>query len=104
MRNPIALFFRWPPLGNIGMGYFIFVPFPGYIEVAVATAIFLNILLTVEAGTKDIPVPPPVSGGKTTGTGHISVAVLVDEQITDNAQGPPAVPVEEISLWLLNLL
>src|SRR5450759_360234 len=96
------LFFRRPALGNIGMRYFTFIPFLGHIEIAVATSVLLNVLLTVEAGTKDIPVLSPVARSETAWTGHVSIAGLVDEQITDNVQGPLAVSVEEISLRLLN--
>jgi hypothetical protein len=82
------------------MGRVAFVPFPGYIEVAVATAVLLNILLTVEARTKYIPVLSPVAGSEAAGAGHVSIAGFVDEQITDYAQRPLTVAVEEISLRL----
>jgi len=50
------------------------------IEVAVTTAIFLHVRLTVDARTNDVFVPFAITACQPTGTHHIAIAFLVLQQ------------------------
>jgi hypothetical protein len=57
---------------------FAFIPLGRNIQIAIATAVFLDIFRPVLTGAYNIGVFYAIAGRQTAGAGHIPVAVLVD--------------------------
>jgi len=93
--------FRRPPFRNIFMGKQAVVPGTGYIEIAITGTEFPDIRFTVDARAGYVTILLTIAGGEPTGTGHVAVTILVQQQGIEQFDNPLAVPIEVVSLRFL---
>ena len=92
-----------PSLRDINLFRSVLAPGGRDIQASIASAIFLDILITIRTRADDVTVPFTVAGGQATRAAHVTVSFTVQQKGMEEIKNFFPVPIEEISARFMNL-
>ncbi len=101
MINLKSCFFWWSSFWYVLMFKFPVIPFSGDVQIAIATAIFLHIVRSVNARTKNITIFFPIACCQTAGARHVAVPFFIYQEILENCQHPVFIFIKEKTFGFL---